>query len=163
TTFALKKSLKIGILGVLLATLLTLPHPTKAFGDISQDHQYAPAIGYLVANGIIKDSGDFQPDRQITLADFAEWLLMGNGFDGDGYTIKNQRHFTDLPLLDDAAPFIYRLLETGFFHIERSSKRARPTRGISRVEAIKLLFSIDGIPASRIINKKTFGSYHNHH
>jgi carboxyl-terminal processing protease len=113
-----------------------------AFSDTSDT-----SVKFLEAKSIIEQSEKFYPDRNITRGDFVLWAIKNTGYFGEG---KVRQVFSDIKNTDLLAPYAFAAWQAGA--VEGETFRAG--QKISRLEAMEILFAIEGIHSERVFGKE---------
>lgn len=126
-----------------------------SFSDIPPDHPYYNDINYVQDLGLAQ--GDvFHPDERIAREVFAKWVLKNAGFSDENYRPRNRRRFQDAPLRNNEyAPYIYKLLDLGVVDFE-DGRTFRPDAPITRTEALRWIFEVEGITIPLIFDENQF-------
>lgn len=118
------------------------------------DYDYQSDIQYLFDQHVA-DPQDFSEDAFLNKADFVKWALRNAGFtpalEAD-YDIP----FDDVPKGSPYAPYVDKLLDTRVIFYHPLESKFFPDRPISRLQALKLLFKLEGMAAPRIFNDEWF-------
>lgn len=125
-----------------------------SFTDVPTTHPYVNDINYLQSSGIVSGM-HFKPRERIKRAAFAQWTLKNSGFSAADYTPRTQSRFSDVPLNNSYAPYIYKLVDLGVINIPNSGE-FKPNASISKTEALAWIFSVEGIPVPKIIDESQF-------
>lgn len=129
-----------------------------AFSDVPQTHKYIQGIQYLENLGIAEGE-TFKPDEQITREDYAKWLLRNVGFSDENYKKQSKIRLTDVKKLKNPyAPYIYKLVDLGVIEFGKGKTTAnfQPEKPITRQEAIKWLFKVEGVPIPLVFDEMQF-------
>lgn len=105
------------------------------------------SVKFLEGKSVIEDSENFYPDRNITRGDFVVWSLKNTGYFGKG---KTRDIFSDVKNTDPLAPYAFAAWQAGAV----DGKVFRERQKVSRLEAMKMLFAIEGIPAERVFGSE---------
>ena len=124
------------------------------FSDLATDHKNVIAILYLKANGMIDGYSDstFKPDNTVTRAELMKIIVAGKGQTPDVSTYSNC--FKDVK--DEwFAPYVCYAKEQKWTDGYTDGK-FRSSQVVSKVEAIKILLSSQGITIPADISEKPF-------
>lgn len=143
--------------------LLSAPAAEAVFTDVLSSHPYASDIEYLEQTGIAQED-KFYPDKRISRAEFAKWVLKNAGFNGENEEVKSRIRFRDVPVRQNKyAPYIYKLAELGILDDElfgRAKNRLlfHPDKSIERETALKWTLEVEGVSVPKIFNKNDFAA-----
>jgi carboxyl-terminal processing protease len=146
--FSLKKALIFGSL-----TLFLLPSTAFAsFSDVDSSNKYYDAIIKLQQEGVIKGyaDGTFKPENQVSRAE-----LLKMAFSHVGYTAPDawtETHLLDVPAASWFAPYVQKGLDLGIISATPSQPNFYPAAPITKVEALKIIMALEGIPATYATN-----------
>ncbi len=134
-----------------LIFLFSFPSSASAsFTDVSSIHRNFPAISYLEEQGLIKgyDDGTFKPDLEITRAELVKLTLAHVGYKPSEQLYETR--FSDVPAGSWFAPYVKKALDLQAIQINPSLPLFYPASPISRIEALKIIMPLEGIPAPYI-------------
>jgi len=137
------------ILSLILSFTLIIPQVAAAegegFSDIDNSHPNYSAIMYLKNRKIIKgyDDGSFQPNREITRAELLKIGLLSNSDIQIDLSQKTDE-FKDVSGDDWVNPFVAKAKSIKAVKGTESGN-FEPNRTISKVELLKILYTIYGI------------------
>lgn len=137
--------LKKLLLSALIATL-SISTAFASYNDVDINHRNYNGISYLELQGAIDAGEDFRPDDTLTRAEL--YKILFESFGENGENIKTSKTFEDVPQDSWFAPYV----ELGLrYDVLSSGGKFRPEKGVSRIEAIKLLFRMYNV-ASPLVN-----------
>lgn len=135
----------------LLIVALLIPLTAAAqFTDLKPDNQNFNAINYLEQNNVIKGykDGTFKPDQTITRAELIKFALTHVGYKPAEKIYETK--FKDVPADSWFAPYVKKCLELQAIQINPDLPLFYPSAPISKIEALKIIMPIEGIPAPYI-------------
>jgi carboxyl-terminal processing protease len=141
-----KKSLFSFILA--LGVSFILPSLAFAsFSDVPENHPQYKAIQTLQSQKIIKGfaDGTFRPEKVVSKAEFLKII-----FSDIGYVPKVGRYetgFRDVPPEIWFAAYVKKALDLRLILPAQSEPDFHPDKAISKLEALKIAFDVEGIPA----------------
>lgn len=154
----MKKTITILVITafILNALLLNNSFTAKAFSDVIDGSKYSSDIKILEEKGIIE--GDtFSPSKFITKEEFARWMLQYQGFNGDKYTKKSKKSFSDVKRVNNPNyGYIYKLVDLGVFDINSKNTKFNPKGKLTRIHAIQWIFELEGIQTPKVLNDEEF-------
>ena len=137
---------------LILTQLLLIPLAQAEFSD-TEENTYQDSIEYLQEKGVVEGyDGQFQPEKQVTRAEFLKMLLAN--YQVDPNTVEFRSYpYTDVP--EDAwfAPYVQRAYEINLLN---DKAELEPHKSITRVEATQLILNLLGIPIPRLIHEQNW-------
>jgi carboxyl-terminal processing protease len=131
--------------------LLIIPNLALAdFKDVPKTHPDYEAISAMEKEGVIKGfaDGTFKPDQLINRAELLKLTFVHIGYKpADTFT---ETPFTDVPAGSWFAPYVKKALELGSISLTPSNPKFFPDAPINRIEALKMVIPLEGIPAPYI-------------
>lgn len=154
----MKKTLTILVAAILFFNTLSLNNSftAKAFSDVAEGSKYSQAIKILEEKEIVKGDS-FRPYEFITKEEFARWMLQYKGVNADKYTKKTKKNFSDVKRIKNPNyGYIYKLVDLGVLNIESKSTKFNPQGKLTRLNAIKWIFELEGIATPKVLNEEEF-------
>lgn len=145
------------IVSICFSTIIALTLSTQtgfaSFSDISESHFYKDAIEFLQDAGVVKgyDDGTFRPDNLISKAEFLKMA-----FNQSGYAPPERLYKTPFRDVDPGSyysAFVKKGLEMDIINFNPETPIYLPASPISRIEAIKMIMKIKGIPTPYVSEK----------
>ncbi len=146
---------KVIIISLFILTLSTLPNLSLAFfSDVPAEHPQYEAIKTLADENIIQGYGDgtFKPDSYINKIEFLKLAFSDLGYKPSNKPVKSD--FKDVPANSWFAPYVQKALELGVIRYSKSNQKLLPKSRLTKIEAIKMAFGIEGIPTPFYTNIK---------
>lgn len=131
-----------------ITVFLLIPVVAHAnFSDVKVGDPNYDEINYLKDAGVIKgyDDGTFRPDAEITRAELVKLVLLNVGYDASDSVVRETK-FTDVPSESWFAPYVAKGLEIQAISINPSVPLFYPFAPITKIEALKMIMPIEGIP-----------------
>jgi len=147
------KNLQLHKIAITIIALL-LPTTTFAsFTDVPQTHPYYNAIMTAQKEGIMKGYADesFKPDKIITKAEFIKTVFNHAGYKPIEKLYKTP--FKDVPPGSWFAPYVKKGYTLGLIILNTEIQKFFPQQPVSRIDAIKLIIPLEGIPAPLTSNE----------
>lgn len=153
----MKKIIK-GLLTVVVALFAT--HSAMAFPDVAASHWAAPQIKILSEEGVIVGypDGTFQPDENVTRAEFASMAIKALG--QEHTKVAQPVHFTDIQPGYWAYDAIQKALYFDLVSCPPSGQPFRPDDSVSRGESISVAVNaltteqISTLKAREVLSRK---------
>jgi carboxyl-terminal processing protease len=145
---------KIRFSAFLVILGIILPQMASAdFRDVKPDYKYYNAIVSLQEQGVLKgyDDGTFKPDDLIQRAELIKMIFTHIGYKSHNNT--NTTNFTDVPPESWFASYVKKALELGVININPNVPLFYPAGPITKIEALKLIMPLEGVPAPYINEK----------
>jgi carboxyl-terminal processing protease len=138
--------LKIAFVTVFLAFIPVVA--TANFSDVGTGDPNYDEINYLRESGVIKgyNDGTFRPSAEITRAELVKLVFSNVGYDASK-SVARETKFTDVPSTSWFAPYVAKCLELQAISINPSLPLFYPAAPITKIEALKMIMPIEGIPA----------------
>jgi carboxyl-terminal processing protease len=136
----------------LLITGCLILNSANAFAFNDNVEKYTTSIEYLSTKGVIVGYGadDYQPERDISLAEFFKIILANYDFEPEEIT-RYTHPFEDIDNENDwFAPYIEKAWEIGLLD---KTTELNPHKTITRVQALKYALNFMGIPMPKLINE----------
>jgi carboxyl-terminal processing protease len=116
-----------------------------SFKDVNENHPQYESISDLENQGIINGyNGFFMPDKLITRAELLKMIFSHVKFHPPVKTVYTK--FKDVPPESWFAPYVGKALELGALNINPDIPLFYPVAPISKIEALKMIMTIEGIP-----------------
>ena len=131
--------------------LLVFPLITKAdFSDVNDKNEAYNAISNLSKTGVIQGykDGTFKPDSQVTRAELLKMAFSDVGFKPDSKPVVTG--FWDVAKNKWYSPYVKKALELNSISIDPKSPRFYPEKPVTKIDAVKMILPIEGIPAPYI-------------
>ncbi len=142
-----KTSLKVFLTGSLVPFVFFLvPNAAAAsFSDVPETYPQLKAIEALQLQNIVNgySDGTFKPDKLVTRGEFLKMAFNDVGYRKTPGVYPTP--FTDVPQDNWTAPYIKKALEINVISATGTDPTFRPDDNITRVDAIKISFPIEGI------------------
>lgn len=139
------------ILASILIIGLFIPLSVQATSEIPGAEDYTQAIEYLHSLGVIeKEISNFLPNKRISKGDLYKIVWDSAGFKNTK-TSALPTGFSDVSPTSKYAPYVRKSVESG---ILKKGGAFLPNAKVSRIEALKTIFTIMGIGVTRVFDKK---------
>lgn len=142
----MKSFLRVVIVGVCLVTMgMIMDARAEApFTDVPEGSEYAQALSYLKARGVIQGypDGTFKPDQVVNRAEALKMLIVGHK-----KTIPNtlsREGFPDIPKGAWYEDYIYYAKSKGYIG-GYPDGTFKPEQTVNKAEALKMLFTVAGL------------------
>lgn len=134
--------------GVLLSVLATGVAAEAIFPDVPADHLFEEPINALVNAGVLTGNpdGNFYPDRQVNRAELLKMLYKATGRLPD---VNSRGCFSDVERYGWYENFVCDAAANHFVE-GYSDGTFRPANSVNRVEALKMITQVIGIPVENI-------------
>jgi carboxyl-terminal processing protease len=120
-----------------------------ASSSFAFSNEVSPAVQNLNQKGVFGDATaneTFVSSDLTTRGEFLQWTLRNAGFAERNYKHQSEKVvFNDIPSGHKLFPFVSLGLSSGALESFRGKENFLPNRNISRLEAMKILFAIEGI------------------
>lgn len=132
-----------------LFTFFTLTPALLAheYKDVPQGSGYYYPVDYLRRNNVFKDTAYFYPDTLITKAEFIKYLVALNSPDFKA-SVAVKLPFQDTRDSAWYAPYFKEAIKLGI--LDDREKKVEPTKKITLVDALTLLFHSQSIPIPHV-------------
>ncbi len=154
------KIIVLPITGIIFVLLMVgMPAALARFNDVPENHPQVQAIKNFEMKRVIQgySDGTFLPEKFITKAEFLKMVFSDIGFKPEqksSFESKNnlenknsQTGFDDVPNESWIAPYTKKALELNIIPPPNISRKFEPNRAITKLEALKMAFIIEGISA----------------
>lgn len=131
-----------------ISALFVVPSTAFAtFSDVTEDHPYFDAITTLETEGIIRGYNNnlFLPDTRVSKAELLKIVFNHAGYSPDIGIYETP--FTDVPPESWFAPYVKMALDLNLIRVNPNVPKFFPEQPISRIEGLKLILPLEGIPA----------------
>ncbi len=130
---------------------LLIPLSVQATSGIVETEDYAQAIEYLHKRGVIeKEVSNFIPNKKISKGELYKIVWDSAGF-RDIKTSSVSTGFPDVSPTSKYAPYVRKSVESG---ILKKGGLFLPNSKVTRIEALKIIFTVMGIGITRVFDKK---------
>ncbi len=143
---------------LLVATIIlmiTVNPALATFTDVTAQNPQAKAIEWLGSIGVGNDSGQFNPKRPITRAEFLTMGLLAAGVDASKLDKNSRTRFNDVPVESWFAPYVAEAERFGMLSDYRD--KFGPERVLTRGEAARLGLALFGVGTPPTIVEEYFG------
>lgn len=112
------------------------------FSDVSTNHKYSKAIGFLKEKGIIKGYADqtFRPEKSLTRAEFTKIVVLGTN---QQFEKAKKAPFPDVALGEWYTDYVAYCVSLGIIN-GYTDGTFKPNQEITKVEALKILGELVG-------------------
>ncbi len=159
SSITMKKTLSLGLAITLIFSSVMTAY--ASFSDVNANTPNSSSIEYVEKTDIYTGAS-FNPNGEISRAEFAKWILRNDGFTSPDYKPKTKVRFSDVPLTSkkvDQATYIYKLIDIGAIQFtDFKDSKFNPSKTISKAEALKWIFSLEGIAVPKMFDEKDFGA-----
>lgn len=130
---------------------LLIPLSVQAANDTAESTDYTQAIEYLHKQGVIeKEISNFLPNKTMSKGELYKLIWDSAGFKDEKIT-KSPTGFTDISPTSKYAPYVRKSVESG---ILKKGGMFLSNSKVTRIEALKTVFTIMGIGITRVFDKK---------
>jgi len=144
----MRPTLRLSLIAVPLSALFTVGAVAALFPDVPTGHIYNEPIEALATAGVVKGNpdGTFAPERKVNRAEMLKMLYMATGKQPDA---SSRACFTDVERLSWYESYI---CDAAAHHYVEgySDGTFRPGNSVNRVEALKMVMQVFGIPAAEV-------------
>ncbi|MBI2463874.1 PDZ domain-containing protein [Candidatus Peregrinibacteria bacterium] len=148
-----KISAKILVFFVFFSLAIPSVSAASPFTDVPTNHKNYDAINYFYEMNAI-DGVEFLPDKEMTLENFIKMALISLKYAPTDTEKKAKSQCSDVTS-KDLIPYFNKALSVHIISKNVLSKKCNAEKKLSRVETLKLTFSIYGIPTPLIAETKT--------
>jgi carboxyl-terminal processing protease len=142
---AMKKILTAGTAIFVMSFQITAAF--ASFSDVPSTYGQFNAIDTLTNEKVLNgySDGTFKPDQLVTRGEFLKMVFNDVGY--QPAAIIQKTPFIDVPSGNWTAPYVQKALDINAISANGPQPTFTPARPINRADAIKIAFTIEGIPA----------------
>lgn len=133
---------------ILFSIAIPIVSAASPFADVSTSHKNYDAINYFYEINAI-DGVEFLPDKEMILENFIKMALRSLKYEPTDTEKKAKSQCGDITS-NDLIPYFNKALSAHIISKDARSKKCGAEKKLSRIEALRLAFSIYGIPTPLI-------------
>lgn len=140
----------LSVAAIFLMTLIIPKTSFAFFTDVPTTHPYYESIKALDEAHIVKgfSDGTFKPDQLVKRDAFLTMVFRHIGFQPKTEQISTP--FVDVPAQSWFAPYVKKALDLGALNTNSLTPRFFPDQPLTKIEALKIMMPLEGIPAPYI-------------